>query len=454
MKRFVSLIIAFVMLLSVCAMAEGKELIISNVAYSDSWGEDLDLSGIELKFAAAENNGKAGASVAVAANGEDVVRGVVSADEGGIYFTADGISDTYALPMETIEMMLSSYADVSGVSDAYAADAEANNAEELVVAIENLIAEGTAIMADCITPAGTEEIGGVEREVYDVNVSEEKMMQVVGLLDQILAQYPDALAGTGYNSVTEMFEAEGIELSMNGDVIIGNEEVIYELYLCESGEELINLYLAISTVYDAEEDLNVMDIYVALYDPAIENTDESEIGSALVSVDSDPVTDAFVMFDALIGDGSDDDIYFALNLGREGEVDVFKYFTISTMDDSEVFTVYWGEIEDVMNVIVEFGETEFGTSIEIAYAMPDDGKGSIEARLIESGYEYNLSADITVADSDGAWLPEIGETVDIMSLDEEQMDKLSVEAMGILGKLISACSAASEDFSTLIAEMM
>ena len=88
------------------------------------------------------------------------------------------------------------------------------------------------------------------------------------------------------------------------------------------------------------------------------------------------------------------------------------------------------------------------------YMMDDSGEGSLEAELAAEGESFTLKSDITISDTDGAWLPEIGETVDIMTIDENQLNKLSLEAMGIVGKLISACSAASEDFSVLISEMM
>ena len=83
--------------------------------------------------------------------------------------------------------------------------------------------------------------------------------------------------------------------------------------------------------------------------------------------------------------------------------------------------------------------------------MLEGGKNVLKAMLSDGVDEFNLSADINISETDGAWLPVIGETVDIMSIDENQMNKLSLEAMGIAGKLISACSAAVTSECTVCA---
>ena len=157
------------------------------------------------------------------------------------------------------------------------------------------------------------------------------------------------------------------------------------------------------------------------------------------------------MFDISLG-AEEEGIYAALNLDSDGEA--FKYFTVSTLDNATEFYVFWGEDEDGFNVIVELADVNEEIELQAAYIMPDDGKGSIGITASDGVDEFVIAADITVADTDGAWLPEIGETVDILTIDEAQVNALTMEAIGVLGKLMSACSAVSEDFAALMAEMM
>ena len=451
MKRFVSLIVALVMLLSVCAMAEGKEISIGNFVYSDNAGNSLDLTGIELKFAAAENNGKVGASVAVEASGEDVVRAVISADEEGIYLSADGISDVYGLSMETIEQLITTYA--SEYMDQLPAIEE--NAAELMAVLQNILTEAIAIVEQSIVPAGTEEIDGKVYDAYNFTVTAEQTMEIMALIDQLVALYPQVLEGSGYSSVVEMIEAEGVEISYEGQIFMSEDEVIEDIYMMADGEAVLNAYISVENVYYEDEDLNGLDIYLALYDPYYEDFDESKIGFAFATVYTDPANGEFVMFDMSVGEGaSNGDVYTALYLGREGDETSNKYFTICTMDDAVAFDVLWGKYEDSFRAQVELADNDQGIGAVLQYEMTDNGQGGFALDCVDGNDEYHITGDITISDTDGAWLPEIGETVDIMTIDEAQMNKLSLEAMGIAGKLISACSAASEDFSQLISSMM
>ena len=446
MKKIISLILVLMMLVSACAMAAGKEITIGNVMLGDNAGSVIDFSGIELKFAAAANDNSAGVSVAAAAAGEDVVRVVLSADEAGAYLSADGISDVYSISMETIAELLSTYLG-----------SELANLEVLVGQITTIAAEGfekmLAIVEESMTEAGTQEISGQEYVVYDVYVSSEAVMEIYGIFDEFVALYPQMMEGTGYSSFTEMFESEGIDMTIDGQAFYGENGVMEDLYANIDGEAVSNVFASVEYVYYEDMDLNGIDIYVALYDPSVEDVDEGEIGYAFATVYTDPETEEFVMFDISVGAGDEDGVYAALNLGSEGS-DEYKYFTVSTMDDAMEFFVAWGEEGDAFNVIVELTDDNEDVELQAVYAMPDDGEGNLSAVATSGEDEIVLSADITVTDSDGAWLPEIGETVDILTVDEDQINKLTMEAMGVLGKLISACSAASDDFAALMTEMM
>ena len=228
--------------------------------------------------------------------------------------------------------------------------------------------------------------------------------------------------------------------------------MLIDIYGYEDGEAIINEFVSIENAYREEMDLNAMDIYFALYDPASEETVEEAY--AFLTIYTDPATGEFVMVDLSIGEGGDDGegIYMALNLGQTAEDS--KYFTISTLDDNTEFFYIWGEDETGFNAIVQITDVMEDLHLEAFYNMPDNGMGAFELTAKTGADEVYASADNTITDTDGAWLPTIGETVDIMTAGDAEMEKLTMEGMGMLGKLISACSAASEDFAALISDLM
>jgi len=123
------------------------------------------------------------------------------------------------------------------------------------------------------------------------------------------------------------------------------------------------------------------------------------------------------------------------------------------MDDSFDFLVMWGENYGVFNAITRLNDVMTDTELEMDYVY-EDGKGlfKLDARSMED--EISISADVTVTEDDGSWLPEIGETVNIAEADENQMNKLAVEGMGLFSRLLSGLAAANEDFAMLLASLM
>lgn len=447
MKRFLSFMIAAIMLLSTCALAEGKALTIGNIMIGDNTGFEMDFSGVELKLSAAGNDTSAGVSAAVLANGEEAARAVLSLDENGIYLSANDISDVYSISADMIEMLIAEIigdVNIEEMLEAYL--------DEIAAAFESY----SASLMECITDYGVQEYDGVEYQVYSVDLDHEHCMAAYALYDAILAPFPQIWEGTGYTSIVNMFETEGVEVSMYADFLISDEGIIMDMYAYMDDEAIINLFCTVEDSYYENADMNGMDIYMALYDPSYDDVDEGYLGYAFLTIYTDPETEEFTMVDLMIGDAEDNDdetIYIGLKPFCANDEDV-AFFTVSTMDDSEFFNVGWATTDEDLTVMIDFCSESEDVSMNITYWMPADGCGGIDMSFVSGEEEAYIGAEITISEDDGAWLPEIGETVDIMTIDDAQLEKLTGEAMVVLSKVISACASANSDIAQLMAELM
>lgn len=447
MKKLFCMIIAVIMLISACALAEGKVLTIGNIVLGDGSETLVDFSGIELKLAAAENQDTAGVSVAVAADGEEVARAVLSVDNEGLYLSATDISDVYSLSMDYIEAFI--YEMIGDV-----------NIEEMLETYLNEILESfeayMAIFEECLSYTGVYELDGVEYDVYTLSIDHEHCMEIYALYDAILAPFSSIWDDTGYTSFVDMFESEGVEMTMSADIYVSEEAMMMDMYAFLDDEALVNAFVTFETSYYENVDMNGVDIYMALYDPSYENTDEGYLGYAFLTIYTDPTTDEFSAVDLIIGDAEDNDdetIYMALKPFCKDDEDV-AYFTISTMDDSMRFDIIWSTTDEDFTLLIEATDVEDDASIDIQYWMPNDGYGAIEMSFVDGEEVATFGADVTISDDDGAWLPTIGATVDIITIDDAQLEKLSGEGMMLVSKLISACASANDDFAALIAGLM
>ena len=198
MKKILAVLLAMLMLISACAMAEGAsggQLIIRDVVIDLGGGETLDLSGVDLTLAVAGDEVQTALRLALDAAGANVLNAIAAFDSEQITLRADGISDVYALSYEDLMAMIEESAGGVDLSEGYQSSFGAGFAlgasggempEELVTLFDHAM----EIMPNVLTEAGTKEIDGVEYMAYEVDVSEERMAL---LLDDLVA-FLDAYA--------------------------------------------------------------------------------------------------------------------------------------------------------------------------------------------------------------------------------------------------------------------
>ena len=122
MKTILAVLLAMLMLISACAMAEeasGGQLIVRDVVIDMGEGGTLDLSGVDLTLALAGDEAQTALRLALDAAGASVLNVIAAFDEEQLTLRADGISDVYALSYEDLIALIEEAAGDIDLSEAF-----------------------------------------------------------------------------------------------------------------------------------------------------------------------------------------------------------------------------------------------------------------------------------------------------------------------------------------------
>ena len=462
MKKILAVLLAMLMLISACAMAEGAsggQLIIRDVVIDLGGGETLDLSGVDLTLAVAGDEVQTALRLALDAAGANVLNAIAAFDSEQITLRADGISDVYALSYEDLMAMIEESAGGVDLSEGYqssfgagfALDASSGEMpEELVTLFDHAM----EIMPNVLTEAGTEEIDGVEYMAYDVDVSEERMALLLDDLVAFLDAYAqDGLEGSGYDSYRQMFDEADLRMSVNGEMNMAETEIIANINLNvlvagETEPETLNIYLDITE--DVEN--SSVDVYGVFSE--VDGEETEEMGSFLATYTE--VDGEFGEFDLGIyePDSNESVFYFDMCAPAAQDEGLWEFY-VNIEEDGESVSFYLdfgsvdGQDEFYAHLIVD------DETLYISYEGAD-GVGTLNAGMID-GVESmgGVTATVEVAEDDGAWLPGTADaTVDMLTIDDAQMQKLSTEGMSLLMNAMSGLAQANESLGALIGSMM
>lgn len=113
MKKLTSLLLsAILLLMPVLGLAQSEGSIayfqLSNPVLTINEEEPvvLDLSGLQLNFAAEESSDGVHLLAEIAANDQSAIAGYLSLDESGLHFIIDGLSSSFLIPMSVIEALI------------------------------------------------------------------------------------------------------------------------------------------------------------------------------------------------------------------------------------------------------------------------------------------------------------------------------------------------------------
>lgn len=459
MKKILSVLICIAMLLTGFAFAEGSEIALSNLTITASDGSVLDFSGIDLKLAAAGDDAGAGLRLAVGANGKDVLSGVAALDEQGVVLSLDGLSSSYVIPLEDVMLALMSDPDLQQMMQLISTlDFTEEDLAELIAVFE---AYGAAIEAG-ITEVGTEEIDGVTYQHYELVYGEEVAdafyRGLVNLLDKHPAFVSFLLEGTGFSTIGEVYDALGLRLRMEGEALANESEVELNLsgYATSNEsdeEEQINAYAYVTTGADAEAGVEMVDMTLSMS----EIEDEEYIGLFEINGCITTVTETgeLAAFDGYLIAPDYNDEWDGLVFGLYSPVmtgtDLWQ-ISIGDWQETFVFDVSFGTSEGVDGVYGLLNSDEVQMSF---YSEMQDGAGEIGLAVADEEFGLEILADVAVTDTDGAWMNvDTSNTVNILTITEEQIEAVTMEAMVVLMNALSEISAANDTVAMLIGGLM
>ena len=462
MKKLLSVLICVVMLLTACAFAEGSELTISNVAITMGEESTIDLSGIDLHLAAADNEAGGGLRIALGANGEEVISAVASINEQGIALAMDGLSSSYTVSMEDIMAMLAEDPDFQQLMQLIAAlDFTEQDLVELLGIIETFMANVDA----SISETGSEEIDGVTYQTYAINFGEEGYDALFGGLAALLDKHPALVGmimdGTGYSTLGEAYEASGFRMRAEGGMVSSESEVEIDLTGYAStadGEEVaVNGYGYMVVGADEEAGVEMLDMSLAMSEIVDEEyVDMFEVNGCVTTVTE---TGELAAFDG----------YIVVPDGTSDEEDAYEGVIFGLYSPALTGTGLWqisiGDWNETVSFDVSFGNADgvdgvYGLIVaeeaEISYYIETvEGVGTAGIAFADAEEFVEVTADVAITETDGAWLAvDTTNAVDILTITEEQVETVSMEAMVALMGALSELAAANDTVAMLVGGLM
>ena len=462
MKKLLAMLLAALMLISACAVAEeaaGGKLVIRDVVINLG-DETLDLSGIGLTLAMAGDEAQGALNLAVDAAGTSVLNAIAAFDAEQLTLRADGISDVYALSYEDLFNMIVEAAGgaeeleafVGGFESGVSAGMSAADGE-MPAEVAALVEHAAEIIPNSISDGGTTTIDGVEYTVIEIDISEEQMDVLLDDVAAIADVYAaDNLKESGYDSYAQLFDEQQLRVSVNGAVYAGETDIIVSIDMDAitadmSEPETVGVYAVITS--DAEN--GVVDVDAHFYTGAEDaREDFGALTASYVEMDGE-----FAAIELSIYDPADENsgAYLAVYAPSVQENGLWQ-FSIGTEDADEPagFHIVFGNADgqDQFTLQVVDGE-------EVVYIdyLGADGVGTLSAGMMD-GEEVvgGISATVEVAEDDGAWLPAVADdVVDMLTIDDAQMEKLSDEGITLLLNALASLSEANESLAAMLEGM-
>lgn len=455
MKKMLAMLLAVLMLISACAVAEeaaGGQLIVRDVVIDLGGGQELDLSGLDLILAAAANDDTFGLRVALEGAGQSALNAIAAFGQEQLTFHVDGLSDVYSIGYDALLAMVEEAAgeiDTPAAFDAgFAAGA---SGAEMPAELEKLGTDAAEIFSTALTYVGTETVDGVEYEVFEIVVSEENMDVLLDDLAVFMDAYgQDGLEGSGYDSYKAMFEDAQLHMNVEGKLYTNQENILVDVDVNGFADgdpepETLNIYA------DITADEETANFFVML--SGVDGEETEEIFSFTGSYTE--VNGEFGEFELGIYEpNSSEATLYVLVTAPAAQAQGLWEFYMSVNDGYETVNFYldFGSVD---------GQDEFYAHVisddETLYISYEgaDGVGSLRAGM-KDGEESlgGISATVEVTEDDGAWLPgEIGETVDLLTIDDAQIEKVSNEGLSLAMKAMTVLASANETVAALIASM-
>lgn len=243
MKKLLAILLSVLMFLGAFAVAEGGSMTIGNVQVSANGEMLLDLSGLELVLAAAEDDSGMGLRLALnyGENGSDEVIAWLS--ETALALKASFLSDVYFMDIGLIAEQFGEDISIEAAEDVVSqiSPEDAAAAQEILAVIMEALEAG-------VTDGGEVEIDGASYEKIDIEITEAETGKVMDAVFALLENHPDLLENTEFSSFSELRQTVNPQLNASGIVCVGDAGMVVDVTLAVSATMLpapatLNLYL-------------------------------------------------------------------------------------------------------------------------------------------------------------------------------------------------------------------
>lgn len=456
MKKLLAILLAAMLLLTACAVAEaGGQVVINDLVVYMNEGQSLDLSGIDFVLAAAGNGSEAGVRVAVEANGSSVANAIASLGAEQLELRVDGLSDVYSIRYEDLIAMIERETGETGLLEKLQSGLSGmSNGAQALADVQAAIGVVVQNLYGIATPAGTEDIDGVEFEAYDLSISEETMAEMIYAWIDVLDSYAQqGLEGTGYDSYRQMFDEADLHMSVDGKIYEAAEEIIASIDVNafvagETEPETLNIY--VDYTEDMEEETS--EYYVVF--SGVDGEEEEELVTLLATYTK--ADGEFGEFDlGIYGPYSNESDFYVSVCAPAAQDEGLWEFYVSIENDGDPVNCYldFGSMNGQDQFYAHMIADEQTLSIDYTGA---DGVGMLSASIMDGEESVGgVNATIELAADDGAWLPgAAAQSVDLLTVDDAQMQKVSSEGMALMLNAMYSLSQANDSLAALMGSMM
>lgn len=447
MKKLIALVLCMLLAAAPFAMAEGCNLTIGNMRMMAD-GTEYVLDGVELVLGTAQNDDGAGLRIAVNANGDSVADLALQIAGDKIIAFADGVSEIYSIDtqvvVDAINQMLAAYNLSIETLPNFAAELITKLAAEWSVSIEKI----TAVIAESVTEDGTVEIDGETATHYVISISEDGMQTII---DEVCARLGDLMTLIGQTESAQQIAYiadSGVHFSLEGTFDSGETKVAAEIRLYARDEatgETETMLITETGNYTEADGVGTMRIEAT---GAMETEDGME-NVVAETIEVYEIDGDFAGFEYSISVEDSEPIVIKLDMPVR-QADGMVEFSICP--DPQAQTEFNVKISDTM---ARVALTDIDSIMSLTATQIADNAVNIAFEANVEGSDVSASLDAAVTDGDASWLlPTAGDTVDVLSMDQAQLQKLmsevSVKAMGLLGTL----AGSSEELASLVAGTM
>lgn len=403
-----------IVMLCVCAMAEGTEIRLNNVTLQ--LGDSvLDLSGIDLVVDCGDDQGANGFVFAVETAAGRILDVAATVEGSDLILTSSGLSKSYKINLADAAQAAGTASiglDLGSLASGFG--------EEDLAKISELGMQAITMVQESIQDGGMIEYEGASYQKIDFALTEEQVQTLLLGGADFLDAHPEIGQAMGVDNFHSAIENAGIKLAIEGSIYLGDAGLMADVYLKSDANALLHFDYTTEENAETGETKILVEFYAGDQEGE-EYPMDFEISGCITMKDGMPGCAEF-----FVGEPDDEGINIKVYLPEYQENGKIELI-IETVDGSARFDVLVGAGED----------------------------GAVEIEIIATidGAVIDIKANVSAAAAADGWLPAAKECVDILNMSEEDLALLQNEGISLLLGTLGQLGQANETVAALVGEI-